>query len=168
MSIKFLRKATAKKCPIHKVVLDSVQDALVEVGYFSKDEILEGLDFTAVSESIRWDYIREFIQSDLDIELVPVVSRFFKAYVKDASGNRVKTSDERKIRPEKYLAQGNGKKTAGYCNITLDEGTLAVRRLAQKKAMTNGVGTAYLHFVKKLQERNLIDQDDVPRIGVAD
>jgi len=157
MSVKFLRKVAARKCPIHQAVLDKLQDKLLTTGYFSKDEVLEDLRFSAMSESIRWDYLREFVEEDLSIELIPVVSRFFKAYVKDSSGARVKTTAERVVSPEKYIAQGNGKRTAGYCSIEVDGGGLAIRRLSQKKAMTNGVGKAYMQFVEALASKGIAD-----------
>jgi len=165
MGTKFLRKVTARACPIHMAVMDRVQDVLLENGYFSKDEVLEQLRFMAVSDSIRWDYIREFIQDELGIELVPIVSRFFKAYVRDASGNRIKTSVERRISPEKYLAQGNGKKTAGYCSVELDGGTLAIRRLGQKKSMANGVGKAYQNFANELTRKLQLEDGAIKAVG---
>lgn len=121
MSAKFMRKETALACPVHMKIKKLAEEGLMDVGYFEKAEILKDSNLIAMADSIRWDYIREFIEigeTGHDCELIPLSQRFFvwrrtAAEIKEdlIPSNRKKAME---IVPDKFLAGGNGKRTAGY------------------------------------------------------
>lgn len=139
MGTKFLRRETAKKCPIHKAVLQKARDHLVEKGgWFSKEEIIEELLFGAIEDAIRWDYIADFIREEDGVELIPMAERFFK---RSKSEYRINS-------PEKFMAMGHGKKTAGYALLSVDGGVYALKSLKVKRTLSNGVGAAFQRFAE--------------------
>lgn len=175
----FIRKVTALKCPVHLAIVDIAQDSLVQSGYFNKDEVLRKSGFTAMSESIRWDYIIEFIKNGILIqedlngdrfavlgvdgdELIPLAQAFWN---KQRKGNTPASSPEnRKLFPQKYIAMGHGKKTAGYALVNFEGGHMALRTLKQKEAMKNGVAEAFQNYAEELVKRDLIEQQFTMKI----
>jgi hypothetical protein len=137
MSIKYLRKEVARECPVHMAVLETASRLLSENGYFSKEDVIEETRYAAIEDSIRWDYIVDFLTQEQGVELIPMAPRFFKRH----------QIQERLVSPEKFIAGGHGKKTAGYCSITQNNGVFAIKILKNRKALTNGVGKAYIAFL---------------------
>lgn len=147
MSAKFLRREKALVCPVHEMILEEARTRLANVGYFSIADIIEGLHLEFMVESIRWDYIRDFLQEEERCELVPVVALFFKS---------PRTKDRRNspldLKPEKYLAMGNGKKTAGYVSVKPDEhAVLVLTRVGQRKAVADGFNKRFQTFLTALR-----------------
>ena len=159
--MKWLRKTKARVCPIHQAVLQSACDELHKHGYFSKDEVLEGLGFGAVAEAIRWDYIAEFIRDEEDEEIVPLAQAFWTGTKADKAAKRQITPELRKKNPGAYLAMGHGKRTAGYALVSVDDHRLAVKHLAFKRSLANGVGTSFREFATELQKRNALEGSDM-------
>jgi hypothetical protein len=147
--MKYLRREQAKACPVHKAVLEICLDELAEYGYFAKEDVIKQSGMIAVSESLRWDYLAEFIKSDGACELIPLAPRFWKM-----------KPQQRVLEPEKAIAGGHGKKTAGYAMVGVDGGALAVRRLEHKRNLANGVGKAFRNFADELTKRELLEKDD--------
>jgi hypothetical protein len=149
MTTKFLRREKARKCPVHTAVGEKAIDYLVKAGAFCRQTVLDELDLDSMSDSIRWDYVREFIEEDQGCELIPVSALFFKApWSKDRKESPMD------VKPEKYLASGHGKRTAGYASVTPDaHAKLVLKRLEQKRGLTNGVGRAFTGFVDALRLR---------------
>jgi len=159
--MKWLRKEKARLCPIHQAVLEATLDELHSHGYFHKQEVLEQLSFEAVAEAIRWDYISEFIRDDLSEEIVPLAQAFWTGTKADKAAKRKITPELRKKNPGAYLAMGHGKRTAGYALVSVDDHRLAVKHLAFKRSLANGVGTSFRDFATELQKRNAIHGSDL-------
>jgi hypothetical protein len=146
---KFLRKEVALKCPVHTAVREKAAEYLELHGAFCRDTILSELSLEAMAESVRWDYIREFLQNDQGCELIPVSALFFKN-----PRSKERKESPMNIKPEKYIASGHGKRTAGYASVVPDEfAGLVLKRLDQRRGLKNGVGTAFAKFVVALQHK---------------
>lgn len=153
---KWLRREKARVCPIHQAVLDESARQLSHEGVFSKDEVLDALNFEAVAEAIRWDYIRAFLEEEQGCELVPLAAAYFKRHSREAEITK----------PEKFLATGHGKKTAGYGAVIEKNDHLVISRIKYRKRLANGVGEAFTNYVQatltkreELKERlQLVDQ----------
>lgn len=140
---KWLRKEKAVVCPIHKMVQAEASNRLAHSGDFSKEEILEALNLEAIEEAIRWDYIREFLETDHGCELLPVSAAYFKRHQK---------RDEQ-INPSRYIATGHGKKTAGFAAIIAKNEHLIVERVKQRKKVANGVAEALRKYVDAINKK---------------
>lgn len=140
MSVTYIRKITARRCPVHQTLLELANDELADIGYFNKDDLLAKSRMSAMSASIRWDYLADFIKEDGGCELVPLAARFWRM-----------TPEDRIRKPEKALAGGHGKKTAGYALVSIDNSALAVKQLKRKRGMANGVGKAFRRFADELE-----------------
>ena len=143
MAAKYLRRETAIECPVHTMVKEAAAGLLELHGSFEKKDVLERCSMMAMSEAIRWDYIREFLQDEQGCELVPLASVYFKRH----------KYQEELTDPQRFLAQGHGKKTAGYAAVTMENDHLIVRRLQQRKAMANGAGKAFMKFAQAIEDR---------------
>jgi hypothetical protein len=146
--LKYLRKEVARSCPIHTAVADKAAAALADKGVFSKDAIIDTLNFGAIIDSIRWDYIREFIEEDQKCDLVPLAQTYFKRHPKV----------EERVNPERFLAMGHGKKTFGYAAVVPQNDHLVIARIEQRKAVANGVGRAFNEYVERLNAKRIENQ----------
>lgn len=146
MGARYLRREKARRCPVHTAVLDACSERLSDHGWFEKEEVVNSLNFEAVSDSIRWDYIMDFLRTEEGGEFVPLAARFFKRH----------KHSERVDHPERFIATGHGKKTAGYANVELDNGRLAIRHLGSKRSMANGVAKAFRKYMDELSKRALL------------
>jgi len=155
-SSRYLRRESARKCPAHQAILEEALDQLAEYGYFSKDDIVTAAGFpTQLSDSyLRWDYIIEFLKEDGDCELIPLAARFWKM-----------KPNQRMLEPEKAIAGGHGKKTAGYALVSVDNGALAVKRLAHKRSLANGVGKAFRKYADALVKRDLLAEPETRKLA---
>lgn len=136
---KFLRRERARCCPIHTAVLSEAADRLAHSGVFSKDEIVTALRYEVIEDAIRWDYIREFLESDHDCTLVPLAGAYFKRH----------RLAEEFANTARFIAMGHGKKTAGYAAVTPENSHLVVCRIGQRRELVRGAHTAYKNFVTK-------------------
>jgi hypothetical protein len=102
-------------------VLDTARRHLKGTGCFSKEEVITETNMAGVENAIRWDYIREFLSTELG-PLVPVVSRFFKT----------RPGYSHALNPEKFVAQGYGKKTAGFALVRDETVELATSYLINR------------------------------------
>jgi len=148
MGAKYLRRDKARACPVHVPILRLCSKKLGENGFFEKDDVIGELRYEAVEDSIRWDYIAGFLREELGIELVPLASRFFKQHDRA----------ERVVAPERFIASGHGKKTAGYAHVALDDGRLALRVLKWKTAQANGSLRSQRNLLKAIDKEGLLPQ----------
>jgi len=146
---KYLRREVAAKNAVYQAILEACTKRLAEVGYFSKEEVLQDTGMEAFDDSIRWDYVVDFLRSGQGVELIPMAQRFF---------TRHKAADRRHA-PQMFIATGHGKKTMGYANVTIDGGVFAIKQLQNRKSMQNGVGKAFTNYAEKLHQRSLIGDD---------
>lgn len=142
---KFIRRETVRKCAIHQSIMEQASEDLEHTGAFDKDDILETLGLKVMEDSVRWDYIRDFIQEDQGCELVPVAASYFKRHKRD----------EELTSPERFIASGHGKKTAGFVSVTLQNDHLIVHRILQRQRMANGAGTKFREYAEAVQDRRI-------------
>lgn len=150
---KYMHRSRTKVCPIHISVQKKSTDYLEKLGVFSKSQVLNDLGLSVIANSIYWDHIREFIETDENCELVPLAASYFKRHGK-----------EREIvNPSAYLASGHGKKTEGYCSVSSIHGHLAVQHLKHRTAISNGVGKAVIALAHELELKqiSMVNQEQV-------
>jgi hypothetical protein len=143
--MKYLRKEAAKACPIHTAVYNSALEQLVLFGVFSKEDVIDSLNFEAVADSIRWDYIREFIEEEQHAELIPLAASFFSRHQRQ----------EEHLNPSKFLAQGYGKKTHGFAAVTTMNDHLVIKRIEQRQAISNGVAASFQAYLENVDNRRV-------------
>lgn len=148
---KYLRKEKARGSPIYMSILDKCADELALHGVFRKDKVLDELALDTVSDAIRWDYIREFLEDEQGCEMVPLAEAYFKRH----------GSNEERINPQKFIAMGHGKKTAGYASVSHENDHLFIARIEHKRMMSNGVGKAFEEFASRVAQKRL-------ELGIAD
>jgi hypothetical protein len=140
---KWLRKDKARACPIHTAVLNKAAERLSEAGTFAKEDVLDDLNFGAVADAIRWDYIREFIEEEQGCDLVPLSEAYFTRHARrDEIGN-----------PAKFIASGHGKKTFGYAAVIEENDHLVVATVRIRKRMANGVGKAFVNYLQAIEAK---------------
>lgn len=140
---KYLRKDKARSCPVHMAIMDECAKQLHLHGVFEKDEILASLNLEAMIDAVRWDYIRAFLEDELGCEMVPLASAYFKRHKKS----------EEHVNPQKFIALGHGKKTAGFATVTQENDHLFICRLKTKRAMANGVGKAFEAYLEQVSKK---------------
>lgn len=145
MTTAFLRREKARQCPVHTAVLAEAIDRLTKFGVFSKIEVLDVLNFEAIEDAIRWDYIRDFVQEEQGAQLVPLAEAYFKRHKKA----------EEHADPAKFIAQGHGKKTYGYASVRPDTDHLVIRRIEQRRANANGVEKCFRQYVKAVNDKRV-------------
>jgi len=153
---KYLRKEKARSCPVHMAIMDECAKQLNLHGVFEKDDVLSVLSLDAMVDAIRWDYVRGFLEEELGCEMVPLAAAYFK---------RHKRSEE-KVNPQKFIALGHGKKTAGFATVTQDNDHLFICRIETKRAMANGAGRAFEKYCEQVsQKRAELGMADRPRLS---
>lgn len=153
---KFLRREAAVKCKIHQEVKKAAIEKLGLHGVFEKDEVLDELQYKAVTDAIRWDYIREFIQEEQGCELVPLASTYFKRH----------SRAQEIANPSRFIAGGHGKKTAGYAAVEPQNDHLVVAKLKIKHAISKGVSIACESFTETIERKRSISNLPPVQIGV--
>jgi hypothetical protein len=159
--MKRVLKRNVRNCPIHKAVLEACGKRLVEFGYFNKADILEDLSFSAIEDSLRWDWIAEFLSEkngDYAIELVPLAQRFFKDPKRKRDATEITSLG-------RYLAGGHGKRTAGYASIDFEGGRFAVVRADRFKSLSNGQSAAFSNYVSAcLEKKARLEDSNVAKL----
>ncbi len=125
-------RAKFAACKVHQEVVGVAVEHMNTRGSFSKDEVLAETGFTGVADSIRWDYVREAIERELGVHTVPVVSRFFSK----------RPGFSKELSPEKFVASGYGKKTAGFAAVRDETAPLAGSWLSSVAAKAEGAVAA--------------------------
>ena len=137
---KWLRYETAKDDPLYKTIVRSAENILEALGAFSKEEALKQAGFAILDDSVfRWDYIKRMIEDKNDTELIPLASQFFSA----KRDKRHSTSYPPDQFPERYLAHGYGKKTAGFCTAEQRNGHFFLTQLKIKHEQVKGRAKAH-------------------------
>jgi len=104
-------------CPIHDAIIDLADQHLTLKGSFEKCDILEKLNFKGIGDGINWCHIRDELSKRHNTMLIPVAQRFFS---RRPGASRVDS-------PEKFVATGYGKKTAGFALVTEETKHIAGR-----------------------------------------
>jgi len=149
----YARREKIRLCAIHRALHQAGITRLGADGFFALDEVMEDAAFHGIStNSIRWDYLREWWQEDVGCELVPLAKEWFLS----VKARKAKGIPPPEIAPQKYVAIGNGKATVGFANVTLCEGKLAIRKFQQKVAVANGAQNAVDKYQKMLTTHALL------------
>lgn len=143
---KWLRRDKAKECPIHMMVMEEAARQLSLHGVFEKEAVLDDMNLSAMSDAIRWDYIREFLEEEQGCEMVPLASAYFKRHKKN----------EEHVNPIKFIAQGYGKKTVGFAAVLPENDHLVVAKIDCKKRMANGVGEAFQKYLVAVETKRAL------------
>lgn len=140
---KWLRMTQAQKSPVYIAIKDTMTDRLSVAGYFEKTEVLEATGFATVADSIRWDYLRQMIENEHHTELIPLSAQFFqKTLLIDGKRRHLGGTRRREYEllfPEKFVASGHGKRTAGFAIASQENGHFLVRVLYRKQGQARGM-----------------------------
>jgi hypothetical protein len=137
---KWLRFEIALKSPYYTVIKDACIVRLEEWGKFSKRQVMEATGFDVFDDSvIRWDYIKLMIDKEKGTELVPMVQSFFNATATERGreAGLTREQEEREF-PGRFIAQGHGKKCAGYALMEERNGHFVLRYLTYKRSKAGG------------------------------
>jgi hypothetical protein len=146
---KFLRRSVADKSPIYKAITAEALALLNTSSHFRKDTVITTLGLQAFADAVRWDYVRLMLQDQLGgVELVPVAEAYFQARI-EADGKMTKNTEElRKRLPERFVAAGHGKKTAGYVTVVPENEHLVIVVARRKDAQAKGTDRVANKFVR--------------------
>ena len=132
----YLRYEKAKQNKHYALLVEKAIIRLADYGNFSKAEVLEDCDFDLFDENtFRWDYVKRAIEeqdAERDTELIPLALSFFKRRPSDPTIEPMSLA-------KKWIAHGHGKKTAGYCNVSEENGDLVIEQLIIKTGRANGM-----------------------------
>jgi len=161
---KFLRFEAAKGSPVYQTIIADAVDRLMHVGGFSKDEVLDATGYNVFDDnSIRWDYVKRIIEEDHDTDLIPMASVYFKVNQRNGRKDRRHGAAFPPTQfPERYIATGNGKKTAGYVIASDVNGHFVVQRLKITRGHIQGKikrGNRSLEIGKRAGIRRLKNED---------
>jgi len=126
---KWLRKEVARACPVHNAIYNEVVARVGAQQRFAIQEILEALNYTAMADSIRWDYIVEFLRDEHAIDCIAVHFEIFKRH----------SRQKELLEPEKFVAIGYNKKAAGWAAIVPENAHLVAVTLKHRRSVANGV-----------------------------
>jgi hypothetical protein len=129
---KYLRYEAALDSPVYQQIAEEAYRRLLAVGSFEKDEVLKETRHLIFKDAIHWEFIKRMLESRdaaHDVELIPVAASYFKRH-----------ADEQEVTfPERFVATGHGKKTAGYVLATAENGHFVTYNLKTKKNRAVGI-----------------------------
>ena len=158
MNTGYIRKSSAAKCIVHRMVKECCIEELHNKGYFRKEKILKDLGI-ASDEGLRWDYLREFIEDETKVELVGVAERFFQRQKEcdyDDEGNPITVQTH----PNRYIAGGSGRRTVGYASVVLYDGSFAVARIKTRVATTKTMRNKNKKDARALRQAGKLSKED--------
>lgn len=165
---KYMRIEDAKSSKVYIDLKDLIVDRLINLGYFSKEDVLTASGYMAVSDSIRWDYLRRMIEEEHHTELIPLSAKFFgKTLVVDGRRRRLGDlhgSQHRQLEiqfPEQMIATGYGQRTAGFAMADQRNGHFIVQLLQIKRGRVRGAVNA-LNRTVEIAARANIKKIDAP------
>lgn len=129
---------------LHQKVLAAARKALLADGCFHKEDIMKEAKDVFLIDAVRWDWIVRKLTADKSfpgggVELISVAEFFFKASAKTkAAMNTDYTYKHEDSFPGKYVAQGYGKRTAGWVLATFAEGRFALYKAELSKKNADG------------------------------
>jgi hypothetical protein len=150
-------------CPMHQSIYIFVRHLLNTDGYFEISKVIEKTSCGAVQNAIRWDYIVRMVQEGRTVSeepeamerelekltLIPLAEPFFKTKPKHRSLELL----------QRFIAQGYGKRTAGYGVLGILEGRIAVKIRDNKEAQIVGQSQALAKLNEDLETQGLIALD---------
>ena len=137
----YYKRKTIRACKVHNALMEMAIDALESTGVFNKEAILQKSGYQVMADSIRWDYIRGFIETEQNCELIPLAATYFKH--KDANKDVTNA--------KKYITHGWGKRTHGFASVVEQDKKLLVKRTKQRKVILNGEAETSITFANTLK-----------------
>jgi hypothetical protein len=126
--MKYLRYEKAIASKVYREIVDECVVRLNDHGTCIKQDVLDRTGYDAVSDDLRWDYIRRMIETSYDTELIPLAPSFMKRHRKQ----------EEITFTERFVARGNGRRTIGYANASQQNGHFVIHRMMMKTKMAKG------------------------------
>jgi hypothetical protein len=129
-----LRFATAQKSPIYTALAKAAIARLTEFNRCSKEQMLKDANLGVLDAdvAIHWEHVTHMVEAQMGVELMPMAASFFAKHKKE----------EEVQKPQRYMAQGAGKRTAGWAIVTEENGHFVVRKIAYKRNQTAGAAEA--------------------------
>jgi hypothetical protein len=149
--VKFVKFSTVLQTPLYQEIIRQCVIRLEVSPYvFRKDEVMEAANAVPFADSINWSFVQRWLEEGDDKALVdgplpegygegsliPVVGSFWDG--RDGV-SREDIPEDRMKHPGKYIAQGHGKRTAGYALVCEENGELALKVQRIKCARARGV-----------------------------
>jgi hypothetical protein len=156
---QYLRKAAAEKSDIYRAIKFKAMDYLAEVGAFKKETVMADLRLEIFNDSIRWDYIRDMIQEadkEASVDLIPMAEAYFKFRIQVDDKILRNTPALRQRIPERFIAMGHGKKTAGYVRAIPENGHFVTVVARNKNARAIGVKASATRFTSRARQSGCI------------
>jgi hypothetical protein len=160
---KYLRRGDALASKHYAAIMARAMELLAQDGRFEKRRVIEDVGLAEFEDSVRWDYLKEFIEAGRKpsgdgrligqetadkIELVGMVSRFFhrsECLFMTKDGNRhAYTYDD----PQKFFAIGYGKSSAGFASVRDLDGKLVLWKFGH----LNGLKDKIIGHIKPLED----------------
>jgi hypothetical protein len=139
-----VQKQTVRRCPVHQTLMDEAVKQLEAKNAFAFEGILELCNYGAMKESIRWDYIREFIEEDTSQQLVPMAAEYFRRH----------SREHELANPGRFVAgAGGNKEAAGYLWFHQSTVHLVRHYLTGRHHQLDGAQRGYIAARAKVIER---------------
>jgi hypothetical protein len=146
--MKYLRFERAMKNRLYVELIDKAKESLSTVGWFRNTDLLERAGYgVELEDSVRWDYVARQIETELNVELIPLALKWFKLRPKqrtlafDFENVPGAMADERielRTIANSYIAGGNGRRAAGYASVDKGNKGLVIRKLELRGKMIQG------------------------------
>jgi len=129
-----LLKSKARGCRVHQELMDEALKQLQARNAFCFEDVLELHNYGAVKDSIRWDYIREFIEEDTGQTLVPLAATYFRRH----------SMAQEVANPGKFVSgAGGNKEAAGYVWFSKETSHLVRHYMMGRHNQIEGAQQAY-------------------------
>jgi hypothetical protein len=137
--MKGMKRKDAWENPLYQALYKESLKRLKDLGVAGKEEVFDTVlakeNWHALSKILwpdtRWDYIREWLEKALHCKLIPVSNAFFSEQARHDSPIDLK--------PEKHIAHGYGKATAGWITPERAEyAPVVVSSLKHRQSLVHG------------------------------
>jgi len=148
----YLRRSVAEKSKIYQDIKLKAMEYLNSTGSFRKAKVITDLRLEVFEDSIRWDYVRDMIQAESaedDVDLIPMAEAYFKTRIVVGKQMEKNTPELRLRIPERFIAAGHGKKTAGYVRAIAGNGHFIEVVARNKYAQARGTRASAERFDAK-------------------
>jgi len=154
---KYLRRDVAEASKIYQDIKNRAIGHLKKTGAFRKDHVVDELDLIPFADSIRWDYVRDMIRGEAEgLDVIPMADSYFRSRVKVDDAMVRNTSELQQSLPERFIAMGHGKKTAGYALVEPRNGHFIVVVARNKFARATGVKASAERFTSKARQMGCV------------
>jgi hypothetical protein len=147
--LKGLRFSVAEKDATYQAIRDKAILLLKGRNAFRKSAVIEALRLKAFENAIRWDHIRTMIENHFGgVSLIPVAESYFASKIMIDGVQEDNNEALRRRLPERFVASGHGKKTAGYATVIPQNDHLVLVVARRKDAQAKGSKRVAEKFVQ--------------------